>query len=108
MERGVDGGKFAGHKSSPAQGATAWTRMRCSAVFGVAVGVGRVVRVRLVDLGFGWRIARMNLGIAVILDLDIGGVEIGVVVLLPGELSGWAYIHMRHTWWYPVVVLIRL
>lgn len=61
--RGPDeGGKSGGQRSSPAQGATACTRMRCSEEFGDGVGVGRVVRMRDWEWAFGCWIARMVLG----------------------------------------------
>lgn len=47
--------KFLAQRSSPFVNAAAWTRIRCS--FGFGVGTGLVVRVRLVDILSGWKIA---------------------------------------------------
>jgi hypothetical protein len=53
--RSVGGGKFFGQSSSPAQGEQALISMRCSSEFGVGVGIGESVRVRLVERADFWR-----------------------------------------------------
>lgn len=65
MLRGLGGGKYFGHRSSPVQGETQCTRMRCSVVLGCATGTGRVVRRRSVESGEGWMRARIVLGVEV-------------------------------------------
>lgn len=49
------GGKLCSQVSSLLVSATAWTRIRCSFVFGVGVGRGTLVRVRVCELLVGWR-----------------------------------------------------
>lgn len=61
----LEGGKYWGQRSSPAQGAAACTRMRCSDEFGDGDGMGRVVRVRCGEWASGCWIASMVLGMVV-------------------------------------------
>ena len=67
--RSVGGGKFFGQRSSPEQGEQALIWMRCSSEFGAGVGIGELVRVRVVEAAVFWRRVRMVVG-SVILVVD--------------------------------------